>query len=88
MASNLGMASLRLSTSRQCLTLNFKDFVFVFRYFCPGRTTGKYIYVGKFNGNNDYLHFTHLTAYRFESGCMYISTRCSIVHRLRFSSKV
>ena len=70
MALNLGMASLRLSTSRQCLTLNFKDFVFVFRYFCPGRTIGKYIYVGKFNGNNDYLHFAHVTAYRFESGCL------------------
>lgn len=29
---------------------------------------GKYIYVGKFNGNNDYLHFSHFTAYKNKSG--------------------
>ena len=34
---------------------------------------GKYIYVGKFNGNNDYLHFSQMTAYKNKSGILFMS---------------
>ena len=33
---------------------------------------GQYIYVGKFNGNNNFLHFSRLTAYRKNSGSFLI----------------
>ena len=42
----------------------------IFRYFCPKETNGQYIYVGKFNGNEDFLHLTHVSAQRYESGSL------------------
>ena len=34
----------------------------LFRYYCAEGTVGQYIYVGKFTGNTDYLHITHVSA--------------------------
>ena len=42
----------------------------LFRYFCPKETKGQYIYVGKFNGNVDFLHITHVSAHSYESGSL------------------
>lgn len=47
----------------------------LFRYFCPKETKGQYIYVGKFNGNVDYLHITHVSAHRYESGSLLFKIR-------------
>ena len=33
---------------------------------------GNYIYVGKFNGNNNFLHFSHLSAYKNKSGRLFL----------------
>ena len=35
---------------------------------------GNYIYVGKFNGNNNFLHFSHLSAYKNKSGNYFCHT--------------
>ena len=74
MALNLGIAGRSLSTSKDILKKTYTYFCFMLsRYFCPKGTVGQYIYVGKFNEkNNNFLHISHVSAYRYESGYLNI----------------
>ena len=71
-ASDSAMVLKNMSTSK--LKIWEKRTVFIiplFRYYCPKGAIGQYIYVGKFRGNNDYLHLSHISAFRYESGLFY-----------------